>query len=309
MKKIKILFIILSCIILMGCIVLSCVMTINQLETNKYEIKDNFKNIKIITDTADVVFLTSEKIQNLVVCDEQENMKHSVKVINNTLLIEIIDTRKWYEYIGINFNKSKITIYLPKAEYSELLIKSSTGNVSIPNNFKFTNMDILNDTGNIMNSASVYGNMKIKTSTGDIYTKNINANMIELSTSTGNIDLRNVDCYSDIKINVSTGDTNIVDSNCNNLLSRGSTGNIFLKNVIATEKFSIERSTGDIKFKDCDASDIFVKTDTGDVIGSLLTDKVIFAQTDTGSIDVPKVMADEKCEITTDTGDIKITIS
>lgn len=79
-------------------------------------------------------------------------------------------------------------------------------------------------------------------------------------------------------------------------------------NVIATEKFSIKRSTGDVTFDGCDATEIFVETDTGNVKGSLLTDKVFIAQTDTGRVDVPKTVNSGKCEICTDTGDIKIDI-
>ena len=81
-----------------------------------------------------------------------------------------------------------------------------------------------------------------------------------------------------------------------------------MENVIAEEKFKIETDSGNVKFKDSDASDIFVKTDTGNVTGNLLTDKVIFSESKTGDIDVPKLMADEKCEIITETGNIKITI-
>ena len=111
-----------------------------------------------------------------------------------------------------------------------------------------------------------------------------------------------------IDLSASTGNIKIVNAKCVNLLSKVDTGNVLLKNVVATEKFIIETDTGDVKFVASDASDIFVKTDTGNVTGSLLTDKVIFAESDTGNIDVPKIIADEKCEITTDTGDIKITI-
>ena len=101
---------------------------------------------------------------------------------------------------------------------------------------------------------------------------------------------------------------NIVNTNCVNLISKGNTGDIFLKNVIATEKFLLESDTGNIEFEASDAHDIFIKTDTGDVKGSFITDKVIFAESNTGNIDVPKITSDEKCEIITDTGDIKITI-
>jgi len=274
-------------VLVIGIILYSLLVTY-KLETNKYEIKDNFKDIKIITDTEDIVFVISEESNSLVVCDEQKNVNHLVKVKDNTLLIEVDDNRKWYEYININFGKTKITIYLPKNEYGELFIDSDTGNINIPNNFNFNSIDIIDDTGNVKNYASVNDNIKIKTSTGNIHIENINANIIDLSASTGNI--------------------KIVNAKCVNLLSKVDTGNVLLKNVVATEKFIIETDTGNVKFVASDASDIFVKTDTGNVTGSLLTDKVIFAKSDTGNIDVPKIIADEKCEITTDTGDIKITI-
>ena len=308
MNKIIIWILITFFLVLVVGITFSSLNITNTIEINEYEIKDNFKDIKIITDTANIEFVPSSNSNSLVVCNEQRNVNHSVKVEDNILLIEVNDTRKWYEHIGMNFNTPKITIYLPENDYDQLLIESSTGDINIPNNFKFKSIDILEDTGNIRNYASVYENIKIKTSTGNIHIENIIANMIDLSTSTGKVDVIDVNCSDNIKINVSTGKTNIVNTNCKNLVSKGSTGNISLKNVIATEKLSIERSTGDVKFKDSDASDIFVKTDTGNVTGSLLTDKVFFAETDTGNIDVPKVIADEKCEIITDTGDIKINI-
>lgn len=286
-KSIIWIFIIFFLLLVIGIILYSLSIT-GILETKKFEINDKFSDIEIITDTADIEFILSENLNTSVVCAEQKNINHSVRVKDNTLLIKVDDNRKWYEYININFGKTKITIYLPKNEYGELFIDSDTGNINIPNNFNFNSIDIIDDTGNVKNYASVNDNIKIKTSTGNIHIENINANIIDLSASTGNI--------------------KIVNAKCANLLSKVDTGNVLLKNVVATEKFIIETDTGDVKFVASDASDIFVKTDTGNVTGSLLTDKVIFAESDTGNIDVPKIIADEKCEITTDTGDIKITI-
>ena len=51
-----------------------------------------------------------------------------------------------------------------------------------------------------------------------------------------------------------------------------------------------------------------VTTDTGDVKGTLLSDKIFFAETKTGRKDVPKTTAGGKCEIKTDTGDIIISV-
>ena len=55
--------------------------------------------------------------------------------------------------------------------------------------------------------------------------------------------------------------------------------------------------------------ELFVKTDTGDISGSLLSDKIFLTETDTGSIKVPQSVNGGKCELTTDTGDIRITVS
>ena len=277
-------------------------------ETNNYEITENFNNISIITDTADVVFVPSENQKASVVCHEQKNMKHSVTVQNGKLVIEIVDTRKWYEYIGINFGAPKITVYIPQGEYGALFVKSSTGNVEISKEFKFESIDISESTGSVTNYASASENIIIKTSTGNIRVENVSAGTLDLSVSTGGITVSNVTCEGNVKINISTGKTNLTNIECKNVVSNGNTGAISLKNVIAAEKFSIERSTGDVKFDGCDAAEIFVRTDTGDVTGSLLSNKVFVVEADTGSVDVPKTATGGKCEITTSTGDINISI-
>ena len=78
--------------------------------------------------------------------------------------------------------------------------------------------------------------------------------------------------------------------------------------TVVKESIFIERSTGDITFDGCDADTIKVKTSTGDVSGTLLTEKIFFTETSTGDIHVPKSMTGGACEITTDTGDIEISI-
>lgn len=317
-KRAKIWLIIASSLVLVGCMIGGSVMTLFKWdftklstvkhETNEYKINEDYINILIVTDTADIVFVPSESRESSVVCYEQKKAKHSVTVNDGTLVIEVVDTRKWYEHMGIFFGTPKITVYVPQGEYGTLSVKSSTGDVEIPKDFKFEGIDISESTGVVTNYASASELIKIKTSTGDIRLENISAGTLDLSVSTGNVTVSNVTCEGDVKINVSTGKVNIIDTCCKNVISSGNTGDIVLKNVVATETFSVDRSTGDVKFDSSDAAEIFVKTDTGDVTGSLLTDKVFITQSDTGSIDVPKAVTGDRCEITTDTGDIKITI-
>jgi hypothetical protein len=51
-----------------------------------------------------------------------------------------------------------------------------------------------------------------------------------------------------------------------------------------------------------------VKTDTGDITGSLLSGKIFMPQTNTGDVTVPDTVTGGKCRLSTNTGDIKISI-
>ncbi len=278
-------------------------------ETNTYEISETFDGISINTDTADVVFMVSNNENCKVECYEEETSKHFVKVEENTLVIEMIDSRRWYDYIGLNFDSPKITIYLPLTEYDSLLINSNTSDVEMPSDFTFKNVDISLSTGDVDFFASALEMIKIKTSTGDISVDNINAGSLDLAVTTGKVSISNLYCEGNITVSVSTGKTYLTDVTCKNVISSGDTGDISLNRVIATKTFSIERDTGDVKIENSDATEIYVKTDTGDVTGSLLTEKVFIAQTDTGKIIVPNSVNGGRCEIITDTGNIRFTIN
>ncbi len=277
-------------------------------ETTVYEVNESFSDISIKTDTDDIVFLPSDNEKCTVVCYESEKLKHSVSAADGVLTIDILDTRKWYDHISINFKTYPITVYLPEEEYAALTIKESTGDINIPNDFTFKNIDISVSTGDIKCYASAAEDIKISSSTGDICVENLSARSLDLSVSTGDVTVSDAACEGDITIGVSTGKTYLTNITCKNLSTNGNTGHIFLNNVIASEKFSISRSTGDVKFEASDAAEIFIETDTGNIDGSLLTDKVFIARSDTGDIDVPNSVTGGRCEMITDTGDIKVTV-
>lgn len=278
-------------------------------ETNTSEIDEEFENITIEAITADVAFLPSDDGVCRVVCYEQTKVKHAVEVSEGTLTVKAVDTRAWYDYIGIfSVGNPIITVYLPSAEYESLSVKTNTGDVGIPTGLHLKKLDISGTTGNVSCYASVKESMRIKMTTGDILVKDITAGSAELSVSTGRVEVSDLVCEGNLTVRVSTGKTVLSDLSCANLYSDGTTGDLYLRRVIAGENFHLERSTGDVELEGCDAAEIFVQTDTGDVVGSLLTDKVFLTQTDTGSIRVPSSVTGGRCEIITDTGDIDITI-
>ena len=317
-RKTKIWLIIASSLTLLGIIIFGGVMSImkwdfTKLSTNKYEtnifnISDDFSSISLESDTADIRFVQSENSECSVTCYDHIKMKYSAYVKDGALIIKLDDTRKWYEYIGINFEKPSITVSLPKAEYAALSINESTGDIEIPSHFTFENVLISLSTGDVSFSSSASEDIKIKTSTGDIRIENLSAREIDLSVTTGKVTVLDIVCEDDLAVRVSTGKAYLTNVKCKNLISSGSTGDISLTGVIASEKLSIERDTGDVKFEECDASEIFVETDTGDVTGTLLSKKVFITETDTGRVNVPNSVTGGKCEIKTDTGNIKISV-
>ena len=319
MKKAKKIWLITAAsLLVLGCVMFVAAMTFlnwdftklstSNYETSTHKISTGFRGISIKTNTADIIFVPTENTECSVECYEQENLKHSVTVEDEKLVIRVEDTRKWYHFIGMGFDSPKITVYLPRGTYDTLSIESDTGDVEIPSDFSFTSMDISEDTGDVRSLASVSGELRIRTSTGRIRLADITAGSMDLKTSTGNVIAWNITCAGDISISVSTGETHLSAVTCQNLSTTGSTGDLQLEQVVASGHFSIERSTGDVTFADADAAEIFVDTDTGDVEGRLLSDKVFIVNTDTGKKEVPNSITGGRCEITTDTGDIKITI-
>lgn len=317
-KTMKIWFIIAGLFVLAGAVVFVVVMSLNdwdfkklgtvKYKTNSYVIEEDFSEIIITTTTADIQILPSEDGKCKVVCYEEEKLKHEVKIESNTLVVDVEDTRKWYDYINFSFDSPRITVYLPSDKLASLYINGSTGDINITSDFTFENIGISASTGDVNCYASASGNINIELHTGKINLAGLNAGSLDLKTSTGGIELKMIECSGDVSIKTGTGNTKINALNCKNLYSTGNTGNIKLIATIASGNFNIERNTGDVEFYNCDANEIFVKTSTGDIEGNLLSDKIFFTQTSTGDIDVTKSTNGGKCELTTSTGDIDIKI-
>ncbi len=315
-KAAKVWLIVAASLILLGALIVGGVMMFfkwdfgrfitPKCQTNTHEISEEFNGISVNTSTADIAFLLSEDGQRRVVCYEQEKLKHSVEVKDGTLFVSLVDTRKWYDHISIYSENPMITVYLPKAEYAALMIRSSTGDVGIPEGLGFERIEVSVSTADVKCYASAEGEVKIKTSTGDIFLENMSAGSLALSVTTGKVKVGNVICSGDVKLESNTGDIELSDVSCKNIISEGGTSDISLGNVIAEERFSIKTDTGYVEFDRCDASEVFIETDTGDVTGSFCSDKIFFAQSDTGRIDVPRTTVGGRCEITTDTGDIRL---
>lgn len=278
-------------------------------ETNTYEVNGEFDKISVNTLIDGIAFVLSDGGECKVVCQERENTKHSVEVKDGTLVISYEETGKWYEHIALFSDGSpKMTVYLPRSEYSSLKIDEETGDVEIPADFKFGMIDVSASTGDVKCYAAA-DSIKIGLSTGAVQVENVSTRALDISVSTGRVAVQSVDCAGDIKIKVSTGNAKLGGVECDNFTSDGSTGKIVLYSVIASGKIHIERSTGDVEFSESDAGEIYVKTTTGSISGTLLSGKTFKTKTTTGKASVPNTSGGGLCELNTTTGNIQITIS
>ena len=315
----KVLLIAAALLILVGALLFTAVMAKNDwnfaslgkgdYETRSYDVAEDFQSIDIRSDTENISFLPSNDGTCRVEIREKQEETHTVNVKNGTLCIEKPKNEGWsISFFSNPFTEPKITVYLPKTEYKTLFIDESTGSVTIPADFQFESIDVTASTGAVDCRASASGTIRIETSTGSIGVRDLTAGELQLTVSTGKVEVQSVSCAGAVEVEVTTGKTELSDLSCESLISEGSTGAIALKNVVAAGSMNIRRDTGSVRFEGCDAAELTVETDTGDVTGTLLTEKVFIVRSDTGRVKVPETTAGGKCKVTTDTGDIEISV-
>ena len=255
--------------------------------SNEYVITDAFQNISIDSNVANIVLLPTDDGTTKVVCREREKGYHQVTVQDDTLVILAVGAGKWTD--NISAETAKITVYMPLEKYSGISVRTKTGDVNC-----------------FVSAEKVH----IAAGTGNIFVQKIHAGAMELTVSTGVISVINVTCDGEIRADTATGRMNITNVHCGSFSSTGSTGDVILEQLIADEGIFVRRNTGDVKFDRCDANALIrVEANTGDVKGSFLSDKIFAVKTDTGDVDVPEsVEGNAKCQISTGTGNVKITI-
>lgn len=275
--------------------------------TNTYEFDEDFDKISVDVRTAAVTFVPSKEDGCRIECFEEDTQTHTVKIQDGTLMISTVDNRKWYDNIVISFKMPAITVYLPKEVYDSLSVVTKTGNIEIPDGFSFETVTITGTTSNITCDAFVSKDIEVNTTTGSISVGSSDAETIELSATTGKITLGSSDAET-IKLSATTGTVTVNDAVCNHMTAETGTGQVRLENVIAKESIQVETGTGGVYFEGCDASDITVKTGTGSVEGTLLSEKIFDVRTSTGSVSVPDSTGGGRCEITTGTGNVEISL-
>ena len=279
----------------------------SNMTTNTYEIVEDFRDVSIVGSTAKIrIAVADDGVCRVESYENPGKEQYLPSVKDGVLTVERVDYRRWYMHM-FDFGKTpSLTVYLPAEQWGSLSVRVSTGDVQIASGLFFEEIAVKGSTADVTCQASAAETLKIDLSTGDIEMQGNSAKNAELTVTTGQIEVEGFAC-TDLYVKVSTGDTELTDVVCKTFTSTGSTGDLELEGVMA-EDYSIERSTGDVTFERCDAKKLWIKTDTGSVSGTLLSDMIFYAKSDTGKIRVPKSTTGGSCEITTDTGDVRISV-
>ena len=281
---------------------------ITKFDTKKYEIKeyvicDGFNNILINCDDADITIKKANDGINKIVCNETKRSTYRVEIIGENAEINLVDERRWYDYISIfSFNKKFITVYLCDTEYESLNIEVKTGDILINSDFTFGDVQINGRTGDIKMYASA-SSLKAKISTGEIDIANAEFGSIELLGTTGDINLESINCSGDIYAEIDTSDIEVENVTCHSLNLKGGTGDVEISDI-SIDELSVTISTGDIELLDAVAGSISLNTTSGNVHVENTKSTVFSSDANTGSIEMDSLIS-ESINVTRSTGDVE----
>ena len=281
----------------------------------------SFDGIEIISNTADLTFITSDECK--IEYTTHKRIIYSTEVENGILKIKLEDNRRWFQKIFSFGDGSKLTVYVPAGEYSSLTIRQKTGDITVPADYKFGSADIDLSTGDTKLSASVDGALMIHASTGAITLENVSCGTLDTKVSTGKTTLTNVAVAGDATVNASTGDMSLNNVSFKNLSTTADSGDL---NAIGLtgEGLSIERNTGEVGLNGVNCGGkVAVQTTTGKIDATNVTcgdmtvtvssgktamsnvSCISFISTgNTGDVDMTSLVASGRIEITRTTGDV-----
>lgn len=160
-------------------------------------IEEVFNTIQISTTSLDVRLIKSDSEKVNVKVYDRDDSGLSVKVENNTLLIEK-DNRIISHFL--NFGKREVIISLPEQEYN-FILKSTSGDISSEVDLKMAN--IVTTSGDI--KLQKVDDLNIKVTSGDINIKE--ANNVNINSTSGDVEIYKIN--NSLDVDTTSGDINI----------------------------------------------------------------------------------------------------
>ena len=231
------------------------------------------------------------------------NAARNYKVWVNEGTLHVERVNRW-SLFGFSLKEDSLQIDLPERAYESLWIKSSSGGVDLPRDFRFRVAIVKTSSGGIGCAADVTEEMNLQASSGGISVSGASPASLFVSVSSGGIALSDMQPGS-VELHSSSGGMRVSGVRCSALRAECSSGSIRLSDVIADGSIDLDCSSGSIKLDDCDASELRIECTSGSVSGHLLTPKVWSASSTSGSVRVPADGSGGVCNVHTTSGSIR----
>ena len=257
-------------------------------EEKKLVITEPFVNIDVqAADDMDVKLKASEDGRCVVDYFDSDEVVHSVYVQDDTLTITCDDQRTFGSDLGFG-DDPYIVISIPEARYGQITLVSDSGDISSSLQLLCDKLTITEVSGDVFISGAGGARADIQVKSGDVTVATMEMDRVSISGESGDFSLMNIGAKN---INVSSG---------NGLLEG--------YDVVASNTMTLTTDRGDIAIEGGEAATMWISTGKGDVDISLLSDKYILADSNSGDINLPESSANswEKCIVRTDSGSISL---
>lgn len=281
-----------------------------EFETNTYEVTQSFTALDIRAAECNIRLAPSTNGTCSVVCTESDKIFHTVSVQNGTLVVTRTDTRKWYDCIGIYWGEMELTVYVPESTYESLYLKSASGDVTVPSGFHFAEAEVYSTSGEVCFTGRVDGALTLKTVSGGIAARSIMAGELSVQSTSGEIEITSAEVSGAVSLKSVSGDVSMEHVDGDSLFIHTTSGDIELEDMLIAKHSELESVSGEIEFTGMDGASLWIKSVSGDVEGTLLSGKLFIAHTTSGNVRMPDPeVSAGKCEITTTSGDISISVA
>lgn len=135
-----------------------------------------------------------------------KNNKHAKVDINSNGTVKITGQRWRNNFFVFGFYDNYIDVYLPKTYNNAVTLKTSSGEITVENEWKLTKMNISTASGDIEIAELVAETIKITTASGEIVADALQGNKT-LTTSSG--DIRILDASGDNSVSTASGEVQL----------------------------------------------------------------------------------------------------
>ena len=301
------------------------------IESKDYTVTEDFQDIRVDTVSADVTFALSNDGACRVAVKDDGRMSYTVGVVDSILTVHAERKEPWYKKPFSLFGGAEdasVTVYLPAKAYRSLIAETTSGGIEAECRLSVSgDVSLAVTTGDIewqgsaeslfvkattgeisLENVTVAETITVETTTGEINLTRVTGSSLDAHAGTGDIEVTDSEIAGQIAVNSTTGEISLTRVISDSLNAETTSGRVELTDTVVAGQITAKTGSGAIRLIRADAATLSLKTTSGSVTGSLRTPKVIYADTTSGSVNVPKSTEGGLCEVKTTSGSIRLTV-